>query len=66
MTIDTVVQKTAMTLGVTILVAAATWVLTPDLDGIGTNPIYMLAMLGAFGGFALAMVKAIRKNWLKR
>ncbi len=31
MTIDSVVQKTAITLGVVILAAAATWVLTPDI-----------------------------------
>ena len=32
MTIDSVVQKTGITLGVVVLVAAATWVLTGDID----------------------------------
>ena len=32
MTIDSVVQKTAITLVVVILAAAATWILTPDID----------------------------------
>ena len=31
MTIDSVVQKTAISLGVVILAAIATWVLTPDI-----------------------------------
>ena len=30
MTIDSVVQKTAITLGVVIVAAVATWILTPD------------------------------------
>ena len=63
MTIDSVVQKTAMTLGLTVLVAAATWFLTPDLRQAGTNPgsLYLLAMLGAFGGFALSMVNSFKR-----
>src|SRR5689334_17049873 len=32
MTIDTVVQKTAATLGVVIVAAMATWILTPTVD----------------------------------
>ena len=31
MTIDSVVQKTAITIGVVILTAMATWILTPDI-----------------------------------
>ena len=31
MTIDSVVQKTAISLGVVILTAAATWIVTPDI-----------------------------------
>jgi uncharacterized YccA/Bax inhibitor family protein len=63
MTIDSVVQKTGMTLGLTVLVAAATWVLTPDLSEPGVNPssLYLLAMVGAFGGFALAMVNSFKR-----
>ena len=34
MTIDSVVQKTAITLGVVILAAAATWVMTPDISSL--------------------------------
>src|SRR4051812_16034942 len=61
MTIDTVVQKTGLTLGLTILVAAATWVLTPELSSGAANPIYLLAMVGAFGGLALSLVNSFRR-----
>jgi uncharacterized YccA/Bax inhibitor family protein len=63
MTIDSVVQKTALTLGLTVLAAAATWFLTPDLREAGANPasLYLLVMLGAFGGFALSMVNSFKK-----
>jgi uncharacterized YccA/Bax inhibitor family protein len=61
MTIDTVVQKTGMTLGLTILVAAATWVLTPALDSSGAGSLYLLAMVGAFGGFALSLVNSFKR-----
>src|SRR3954452_7856160 len=56
MTIDSVVQKTGLTLGLTILVAAATWLLTPAIDPAtgSAGPLYMLALLGALGGFALS------------
>ncbi len=63
MTIDSVVQKTAMTLGLTVLVAAATWYLTPDLrqPGVNASSLYLLAMVGAFGGFALSMVNSFKR-----
>ena len=63
MTIDTVVQKTALTLGITIVVALATWVLTPQIDPTtgAAGSLYALAMLGAFGGFALSMVNSFKR-----
>jgi len=63
MTIDSVVQKTGMTVGLTILVAAATWVLTPAIDPFtgAAGSLYLLAMVGAFGGFALSMVNSFKK-----
>lgn len=39
MTIDTVVQKTGLTLGLTILVAALVWVLTPPLDSAAAGSL---------------------------
>jgi uncharacterized YccA/Bax inhibitor family protein len=67
MTIDSVVQKTGITMGVVALVAVATWVLTGDLtnaDGTPTetaSTLYVLAMVGAFGGFILAMVNSFKR-----
>jgi len=63
MTIDSVVQKTGMTLGLTILVAAATWVMTPTIDPQtgAAGPLYLLLMVGAFGGFALSLVNSFKR-----
>jgi len=63
MTIDSVVQKTALTLGLTILVAAATWVLTPTIDPYtgAAGTLYLLALVGALGGFALSMVNSFKR-----
>lgn len=69
MTIDTVVQKTAITLGVVILAAAATWILTGDVltsDGQAFDPgklqtLYTLSIVGALGGFVLAMVNSFKR-----
>ena len=64
MTIDTVVQKTGITLGVVVLVAAATWVLTGDMDSMTDaqlSSLYGLSVIGALGGFALAMVNTFKK-----
>ncbi len=63
MTIDSVVQKTGMTLGLTILVAAATWVMTPPIDPQtgAAGPLYLLLMVGAFGGFALSLVNSFKR-----
>lgn len=68
MTIDTVVQKTAFTLGVVVLVAAGTWILTGDMvDGNNqvqtdvARQLYTISMIGAFGGFALSMVNSFKR-----
>jgi uncharacterized YccA/Bax inhibitor family protein len=62
MTIDTVVQKTGITLGVVVLVAAATWVITPDITSdAALSSLYGLSVIGALGGFALAMVNTFKK-----
>ena len=62
MSIDSVVQKTAMTLGVVVLFAAATWIVTPDVTSdAALGSIYMLSLIGAFGGFILAMVNSFKK-----
>ena len=68
MSIDSVVQKTAITMAVVVLAAAATWILTGDIRAADVDErnaalglTYMLAMLGAFGGFALAMVNSFKR-----
>ncbi|HEX4977145.1 MAG TPA: Bax inhibitor-1/YccA family protein [Nocardioides sp.] len=62
MTIDSVVQKTGISIGLVVLAAAATWFLTGPIDSdaaLGT--LYALAMFGALAGFALAMVNSFKK-----
>ena len=62
MTIDSVVQKTGITLGVVVLFAAATWVLTGEVrSNAALASLYSLAMVGALGGFVLAMVNSFKK-----
>ncbi|MGI8675870.1 MAG: Bax inhibitor-1/YccA family protein [Nocardioidaceae bacterium] len=61
-TIDSVVQKTAITLVVLVVAAAATWILTGDLtyeeDAARLNG---LAIGGALIGFVLAMVNSFKR-----
>src|SRR6478609_3774533 len=54
MTIDSVVQKTAIALGVVIVTALATWILTPSLDAATVNlgPIMAAVTGGALGGIS--------------
>ena len=62
MTIDSVVQKTAITLAVVVLTAAVTWFMTPEVTSQTTlAPLYSLALVGALGGFVLAMVNSFKR-----
>ena len=64
MTIDTVVQSTAITLGVVILTAAATWILTGDItdDPEGAIPTLGAAItIGSLGAFALSLVNSFKR-----
>ncbi|TQL69925.1 putative YccA/Bax inhibitor family protein [Nocardioides albertanoniae] len=63
MTIDSVVQKGAITLGVVVLTAIATWVLTPDIGSATANiaPLYMAATLGAGAAFILSLVNSFKR-----
>ena len=56
MTIDTVVQKSAITLGLVILSAALTWVFMPD------ELLGMAWMFGAFAGLGLALVISFKRT----
>lgn len=69
MTIDTVVQKTGITLGIVALVAALTWVLTgTPVDATGqvdqavASNLMMLWMGGAFAGLGLALVLSFKRT----
>jgi uncharacterized YccA/Bax inhibitor family protein len=63
MTIDSVVQKGAITLGVVILLAAATWILTPTVEtGADLAPLYMAAMAGAGLAFVLSLVNSFKRE----
>jgi uncharacterized YccA/Bax inhibitor family protein len=67
MTIDSVVQKTAMTIGVVILTAMATWILTPDItsdnaDTVNLGPLFAAVTIGSLGAFALSMVNSFKRN----
>lgn len=62
MTIDSVVQKTGITLGIVVLVAALTWVLTGDINTQAQlNSLYAVSLVGALGGFALSMVNSFKR-----
>jgi uncharacterized YccA/Bax inhibitor family protein len=62
MTIDTVVQKTGITVGTTVVVAALTWFLTGPIDSnAALGSLYALSMFGALVGFVLAMVNSFKK-----
>jgi uncharacterized YccA/Bax inhibitor family protein len=62
MTLDSVVQKTGLTLLVVFLAAAATWVVTPELTSeTAMGNLYAISLVGALGGFALAMVNSFKR-----
>ncbi|MEG9225115.1 Bax inhibitor-1/YccA family protein [Aeromicrobium sp. Sec7.5] len=72
MTIDSVVEKTAITLGTVIAAAAVAWVVIGQIlvegrfgqavvDQDAVNTAYMFAIGGALLGFVLAMVNSFKK-----
>ena len=66
MTIDSVVQKTSISVGTVIVVALATWVLTPEITETSTasdlSPLIAAATIGALGAFALSMVNSFKRQ----
>jgi uncharacterized YccA/Bax inhibitor family protein len=60
MSIDSVVQKSAMTLGVLVIAAAATWIYLGDISEDNIGLFGGLAMGGALLGFVLAMVNSFK------
>lgn len=63
MTIDTVVQRTAITLVVVVVAAAVTWVMTPSItDSANTSSAVIgTAVIGSLGAFVLSMVNSFKK-----
>ena len=66
MTIDSVVQKTAIALGVVLITAAATWILSPSIDADTTTPadisgLIAAASIGALLAFVLSMVNSFKR-----
>lgn len=61
MSIDSVVQKTGLTLIVLVASALGTWILTPDISAETAGSLLGLAMAGALIGFGLAMVNSFKR-----
>ena len=62
MTIDSVVQKTGLSLAVVIITAMATWVMTPTIEnGQISAGLLSAVMLGSLGAFALSMVNSFKR-----
>jgi uncharacterized YccA/Bax inhibitor family protein len=62
MTVDSVVQKTAITLFIVVLTAAATWYWTGDVENeAAIGNLYLALMVGSFGAFGLSMVLSFKR-----
>jgi len=68
MTIDSVVQKTGITLLVLLVAAFATWVMTPALSSDGqplsqdaVNQLYAAMAIGGLGAFGLSLLNSFKK-----
>ena len=63
MTTDSVVQKTAISVGVVMIVAAATWYLTPSIDNTDADlgPLIAAMTIGSLGAFALSLVNSFKR-----
>jgi uncharacterized YccA/Bax inhibitor family protein len=61
MTIDSVVQKTGVTVGFVALAAAVTWFMTPVPSESSIGGLYAISLVGALVGFALAMVNSFKR-----
>ena len=62
MTIDSVVQKTAISVALVFAAAIVTWWWVGDVTTTADlGPLYLLAMLGAGGAFLLSLVNSFKK-----
>ena len=68
MTLDTVIEKTAITAGTVLVMAGVAWFLIGDLGNpdpaaaqAAASKAMLFSLVGALGGFALAMVNSFKK-----
>ena len=62
MTIDSTVQKSAITIGVVVVMAAVTWLFTGDIKNEETaGTLYLAMMIGMGGAFALSLVNSFKR-----
>ena len=63
MTIDSTVQKTALSLLVVFVTAFATWILTPDITAPNADlsPLFAAATIGSLGAFGLSLVNSFKR-----
>ena len=65
MTIDSVVQKTAISLFLVIAAAAVTWVMTPEISTTTTNedlgPLIAAMTIGSLAAFGLSLVNSFKR-----
>ncbi|MCR1781988.1 Bax inhibitor-1/YccA family protein [Nocardioides carbamazepini] len=66
MTIDSVVQSTAITLAVVFVTAGATWFLTPAIEGADVAqdlaPLYAASAIGGILAFVLSLVNSFKRE----
>lgn len=63
MTIDSVVQKTAITVGIVFVAAFATWLMTPTIETTNDlGPLYAALMVGSLGALVLSLVNSFKRN----
>lgn len=61
MTIDSVVQKSALSFGAVIVAAFATWLLTPAVTAEAAGSLYLAILIGSGGAFALSLVNSFKR-----
>ncbi len=61
MTIDSVVQSSAISLVVVVATAMATWIMTPALDDESAGTLYLAMMVGGGAAFGLSLVNSFKR-----
>ena len=61
MTIDSVVQSSAISLVVVVAAAMATWILTPTIDEESAGTLYLAMVVGGGAAFGLSLVNSFKR-----